>query len=511
MAKKLTKVVSGIPGFDEISHGGVPKGRTTLASGTSGSGKTVFSAQFLYKGVTECDENGVFVTFEETPDDIIKNTNSFGWDIGKLIKENKWAFVDASPDEADNLEVGTYDLGAFLARIEYAIKKVKAKRVVIDSVSALFTHFQDPGIIRRELYRLTYKLKQLNVTCIMTAERPVEDGQISRYGVEEFVSDNVILLHNRLTEQGERERTIEILKFRGSSHDSQEAALIVGDPGVSLYPRPKPKLTGRGFSEKISTGIKGLDTLFYGGVYKNSTTLITGASGCGKTVTTLHFIMEGAKQKENSLLIEFEESPGQLYRNAASFGWDLKKHVDDGTVQLVCHYPEDLKAEQYLKIIQELVITNKIKRLVLDSLSALQRIYDERKFREFVIGLNAFLKMHDVTSYLTNTTSQLLGITAITETHLSTATDNIIILKYVELGGQMRRLVSVLKQRGSMHKKELTEFEVSPEGVRMIGPFKGIENLMSGSARRIQVRFGDEEQQEQAERDFIGEAVAGRI
>lgn len=511
MAKKLTKIASGIPGFDVISHGGVPKGRTTLASGTSGSGKTVFSAQFLYKGVTEYGENGVFVTFEETPEDIIKNTNSFGWDIAKLVKENKWAFVDASPDEADNLEVGSYDLGAFLARIEYAIKKVKAKRVTIDSVSALFTHFQDPGIIRRELYRLTYRLKQLNVTCIMTAERPTEEGQISRYGVEEFVSDNVILLHNRLTKQGERERTIEILKFRGSSHDSQEAALIVGDPGVTLYPRPKPKLRGKGFSEKLSTGIKGLDDMFCGGVYKNSTTLITGASGTGKTVTTLHFIMEGAKRGENSLLIEFEESPGQLYRNAASFGWDLKKYVDDGTIQLVCHYPEDLKAEQYLQIIQDLVIANKVKRLALDSLSALQRIYDEEKFREFVIGLNAFLKMHDVTSYLTNTTSQLLGITAITESQLSTATDNIIILKYVELNGKMRRLISVLKQRGSMHKKELTEFEVSSEGVRIIGQFKGIENLMSGSARRIQVRFSDEEQQEQAERDFIGEAAAGRI
>ena len=192
MAKKLNKVPSGIPGFDEISHGGVPKGRTTLASGTSGSGKTVFSAQFIYKGITECDENGVFVTFEETPQDIIKNTNSFGWDISKLVKENKWAFVDASPDEADNLEVGKYDLGAFLARIEHAIKKIKAKRVAIDSVSALFTHFQDPGVIRRELYRLAYRLKQLKVTCIMTAERPIEEGQISRYGVEEFVSDKLI-------------------------------------------------------------------------------------------------------------------------------------------------------------------------------------------------------------------------------------------------------------------------------------------------------------------------------
>jgi circadian clock protein KaiC len=342
----------------------------------------------------------------------------------------------------------------------------------------------------------------------MTAERPLEDGQISRYGVEEFVSDNVILLHNRLNERGERERTIEILKFRGSTHDSEEAPLLVDKFGVSLYPRPKPKLRGKGFSKKISTGIGGLDNMLCGGVYKNSTTLITGASGTGKTVTTLHFIMEGAEKGEKSLLIEFEESPDQLYRNAESFGWNLKKYVDDGIVQLVCHYPEDLKAEQYFLMIQKLIVDNKVQRIALDSLSALQRIYSEEKFREFVIGLNAFLKMHDVTSLLTNTTSQLLGITEITETHLSTATDNIIILKYVELGGRMRRLLSVLKQRGSAHRKELVEFEVTTDsGIQIIGPFEGIENLMSGSARKIQISFGEE----QAERDFIAEAAAGRI
>ena len=508
MDKKFSKVLSGIPGFDTISRGGVPKGRTTLVSGTSGSGKTVFSVQFLYSGIVDHNETGVFVTFEETPTDIARNTGSFRWNINKLVKEGKWIFVDASPDETDHVEVGQYDLGAFLARIEHAIKKAGAQRVAIDSVSALFTHFQDPGIIRRELYRLTSRLKRLNVTCVMTAERPVEDGSISRYGVEEFVSDNVILLHNRLNLRGERERTVEILKFRGSTHDSEEAPLIVTARGMSIYPRPKPKLGGKGFSDKISTGISGLDELLHGGVYKNSTTLVSGASGTGKTVTTLHFIIEGARKKGKSLLIEFEESPDQLYRNAHSFGWDLKQYVDQGIVQLVCHYPEDLKAEQYLQMIQELVIDNKAKRVALDSLSALQRIYTEEKFREFVIGLNAFLKMYDVTSLLTNTTSQLLGVTEITETHLSTATDNIIILKYVELGGEMRRLVSVLKQRGSMHAKDLMEFTVDPkQGMQIVGPFHGIENLMGGSARRIDIRF-DEAASETA---FIEESRKGRI
>jgi circadian clock protein KaiC len=506
MAGKLSKVASGIPGFDEISHGGIPKGRTTLVSGTTGSGKTAFSAQFLYEGIVEFDENGVFVTFEENPQDIISNTKSFGWNIDKLVKENKWAFVDASPDDSISVEVGQYDLGAFLARIAYAVKKVKAKRVVIDSVSALFTHYQDMEGIRRELHKLTANLKKSNITCIMTAERPLEDGQISRYGVEEFVSDNVILLHNRLNSHGERERTIEILKFRGLTHDSEEAPLLVSIQGMNIYPRPRPKLRGKGFSQKISTGIKGLDDMLCGGVYRNSTTLLTGASGSGKTVATLHFIMEGAKHGEKSLLIEFEESPDQLYRNAASFGWDLKKYVDNGIVELLCHYPEDLRAEQYLQMIQNLVITKKAKRVVFDSISDIQSIYNERQFRTFIISLNALFKMHGITTIFTNTTSQILGVTEITETHLSTASDNIIILKYVELGGQMHRLISVLKQRGSKHKKDLMEFDITTDaGVEIIGPFKGVENLMYGSARRI-YQIGKED----AERDFIAKAVAGR-
>ena len=236
--------------------------------------------------------------------------------------------------------------------------------------------------------------------------------------------------------------------------------------------------------------------------------MISGASGTGKTVATLHFIIEGIKQGEESLLIEFEESPDQLFRNAASFGWDLKKYAEKGTVELICHYPEDLKAEQYLQMIQELVLKNKAKRVALDSLSALQRIYTEEKFREFVIGLNAFLKMHDVTALLTNTTSQLLGITQITETHLSTATDNILILKYVELGGRMRRLLSVLKQRGSRHKKELMEFEINPaRGMEILKPFENVENLMSGSARRVEIRFDESE----AEKAFLEESKIGRI
>jgi len=276
-----------------------------------------------------------------------------------------------------------------------------------------------------------------------------------------------------------------------------------------IYPRPRPKLIGKVFPQKISTGIKGLDELLCGGVYKNSTTLITGASGSGKTITALHFIMEGAKHGEKSLLIEFEESPDQLYRNAASLGWDLEKYVKKGLVKLICHYPADLKAEQYLKIIQDTVLVHKAKRIALDSISDINRIYNERKFHILVTGLSTFLKMSDATSVLTNTTAQLLEVKEITETHLSTAADNIIILKYVELEGRMHRVISVLKQRGSKHEKDLMEFEVIPSaGIEVIGPFRDVENLMNGSARRI---FRTGLSKEAAERDFIAEAAAGKI
>jgi len=497
----LSKTLSGIPGFDEISKGGIPYGRTTLVSGTSGSGKTVFAAQFLYKGIMEHGMNGVFVTFEERPIDIMRNMKSFGWDVKQLVDEKKWAFVDASPDESEKVEVGQYDLSGFLARIEYAIKSVDAKRVVIDSVSALFPRYEDASIIRKALYRTGSKLKEWGITAILTAERPVEDGAIARFGIEEFVSDNVILLHNRLTRRGDRERTVEILKFRGTGHDVNEAPLIVGADGMEIFPRPKPELRGKGSFDKLSTGVSGLDDMLHGGVYENSTTLLTGASGTGKTVSTLHFIIDGAKNGEKCMLIEFEESPEQLYRNAESFGWNLKEYVDNGLIQLVCHYPEDLKAEQYMKVIRDLVSESGPQRVGFDSLSALERIYDPEKFREFVIGLNAFLKMQGCTTFLTNTTNELLGLSQITSTHLSTTTDNIIILKYVELGGEMRRLISVLKARGSDHKKELTEYKIAGNGMEILGHFAGFEGLMSGSARRISVSFDEKE----SEREFLQE------
>jgi len=349
----------------------------------------------------------------------------------------------------------------------------------------LFSRYKKPDIIRSELYRIAAELKKIGVTTLLTGERPEERGLVSRYGIEEFVSDNVIILHNFL--EGERrQRKLEILKFRGTEHDTDEAAILVGKRGIEVYPRPRPEMARKSSNKKINTGVQGLDEMSFGGLYESSTTLITGASGTGKTMLGMQFMLEGAKNKEKGLFLAFEESPEQLLRNAESFGWTWKKHVGNGTIKLISIYPEDLPPEAYLKVIQDMIVTEKPKRFVLDSLSGLERVYAPEKFREFVVGLNAYLKNAGITTYLTNTTKSLLEIKSITETALSTLTDNIIILKYLELGGEMRRVINLLKARGSDHDKGIREFVIGKKGTVVGESFKGVKGLLAARAERLE-------------------------
>jgi len=309
----VEKLSTGISGFDYISMGGLPKGRNTLLSGTAGSAKTVFAAQFLCEGILRFGEKGVFVTFEESPQDIRKNMLGFGWDIRKFEDENKWAFVDASMSpEHETIEAGNYDLGALLARIEYAIKKTGASRVSLDSLGAVFGQFSRVEIIRRELFRLSSALKQMNVTSIMTAEKVSEDGEIARHGIEEFVADNVIILRNSL-EAEKRRRTIEILKFRGTLHSKGEFPFtILPEKGVVVIPLSAIELKQKSSNIRISSGNKLLDEMCGGGFFRDSIVLVSGATGSGKTLMATEFVCGGAKQNERCLLLAFEESREQL-------------------------------------------------------------------------------------------------------------------------------------------------------------------------------------------------------
>src|SRR5512141_115220 len=348
----VEKIATGISSFDIIAKGGLPRNRTTLISGTAGSGKTIFAVQFLAAGI-ELGVPGVFVTFEESASDIRKNMRSFGWDLAKWEKEGLLAFVDASPDPTiDSVESGSFDLGALLARVEHAVRKVKAERVAVDSLGAVFSQFSDQSIVRSELFRIASALKALGVTAIMTAERTDDYGPIARFGVEEFIADNVMILRNVL--EGEsRRRTIEILKFRGCDHQKGEYPFtIVPDGGIIVIPLSAMQLSMKSSAVRISSGNEQLDAMCGGGLFRDSVTLVSGATGTGKTLTVTQFLQGGAADGERCLLLAFEESRDQLFRNATGWGFDFEAMEKEGLLRVVCDYPDVSGLEDWLVTIQ---------------------------------------------------------------------------------------------------------------------------------------------------------------
>jgi len=482
----IEKLETGIPGFDFIAGGGLPKGRTTLVSGTSGSAKTVLATQFLAEGIMKADEGGVFVTFEERPKDICRNMNGFGWEIGEWETMGKWAFVDASPDPSGNVIInGDYDLGGLMARIENAVSKVNAKRVVIDSIGSIFTQLSDTTIVRGELFRLTSLLKEMDVTALITAERLEEYGEVARYGVEEFVADNVIILRNAL-EQEKRRRTVEILKFRGTSHQKGEYPFsVLPGSGIIVIPLSAMELQQKSSVIRITSGNTELDKMCGGGFFRDSIILVSGATGNGKTLMATEFIAGGAKNGERCLLLAFEESRQQLFRNASGWGFDFEKLENDGTLKVVCEYPETAGLEDHLIKIRAEIDEFKPNRLVVDSLSALERVSSIKGFREFVIALTSFVKHGEIATLFTATTPNLMGGTSVTETHISTITDSIILLRYVEMYGEMRRGITVLKMRGSMHDKDIREYTIDGTGMHIDKPFRNVTGIISGTPTYI--------------------------
>ena len=479
--EELEKLKTGIPGFDHVAQGGLPKHRTTLVAGTAGSAKTVFAVQFLAEGIEKADESGVFVTFEESPEDIRKNMRGLGWDIESWEKAGKWAFVDASPEpEEEMVLTGSYDLGALLARIEHAIRKVEAQRVSMDSLGAIFTKFQDSAVIRGELFRIASALKRMKVTAIVTGERSEEYGEIARHGVEEFVADNVIVLRNVL-EATKRRRTIEILKFRGTTHQKGEYPFtVIPGEGIIVIPLSAIELKQRSSTVRITSGNPELDKICNGGFFRDSIILISGATGAGKTLMVAEFINGGAVNDERCLLFAFEESREQLIRNASGWGVDFEQLEKEGKLKVVCEYPESAGLEDHLIAMKAMINEFKPNRIAVDSLSALERVSTIKSFREFVISLTSFIKHYEVAGLFTATTASLMGGTSIMETHISTITDSIILLRYVEMYGEMQRGITVLKMRGSMHDKDIRRFSIDGDGMHIGEPFRTVTGIMTG-------------------------------
>ena len=474
----LERVKTGVEAFDELVMGGLPRARTTVVGGTPGSGKTVFATQFLAHGITQFDENGVLVTFEEPPADIQANMSGFGWDLARWKKDGRLAFVDASPPPNDELVIGDFDLAGLLSRIQHAAKSVNARRVVLDSLTQLFDHFiGDPKILRRELFHISTALKKTGLTVLMTAERNSEYGEITRHRLEEFVADNVIILRNVLYRE-KRRRTIEVLKMRGSHHVEGEAPFtLLGGRGVVAIPLSSLRLEQHSSTLRVTSGNVDIDEMCGGGFFRDSVTLVSGATGTGKTLLVTNFVSGGVEAGEKVIMFGYEESRGQLFRNASGWGADFARMEADGKLKVVSLYPEAQGLPDHLLTIQGMVDEFKPNRIAVDSLSALERIAPETGFREFLISLTSFIKKREIAGLCTATSKSLLGGESASEQHISTMTDSIILLRYIQERETMHRGLMVLKMRGSEHAKEIRRFSIDGTGMHLGEPFKEAPNV----------------------------------
>ncbi len=481
----LAKIATGIPGFDVFSEGGLPEGRSTLIAGTAGSGKTIFANQFLIEGIKR-GENGVFVTFEESPQMLRKNMRGFNWDIQQWEAEGKWMFVDASPaDHNLPLISGEYDLEPLISRLKHAINQVNAKRVAIDSLSSVFSYVPNMAQVRAILFKLAQILRELEITAVLTCERTIDYGAISRYGVEEFVADNVIIMRNALLKE-KRRRTIEILKYRGVSHQHGEFPLtIIPHQGIVVIPFATDVLKSKSSSQRVTTGNEELNRMCGGGWFKGSIILVSGATGTGKTLMTTEFIDGGIKNDEKCLLFALEESHEQLLRNALGWGIDYEQMETAGKLKIICRYPETMGLESHFVKMREEIEEFKPQRVAIDSISALERISSSKGFREFLLTLNILFKEKGITTLCTANTANSLESDSITQSNISTNTDLIILLRYVEIYGEIKRGLAILKMRGSQHDKNIREISIDQNGMSIGQTFRHIVGILSGNLTYI--------------------------
>lgn len=478
----MRRLKVGVPGFDEVAQGGLPQGRSTLVAGTSGAGKTLLGLQFLAAGSRLFGEAGVLVTLDERPEDLIANVESLGWHFERLIADGQIAIVDASSTSSEEtIESGGFDFGGLAARIAHAIRTVKASRVVIDPLDAPFAQFTDAVAVRRELGRVIRSLRPYDVTALVTAERTEEYGPVARFGVEEFMVDNVIILRNALAHE-RRRRTLEILKFRGCDHHKGEYTFAI-DPrsGIEVVPTSAIEFLEAASMVPISLGNPELDALCDGGIHSDSVLLVSGATGTGKTLMALQFVSGGLAARERATFLSLEESEGQIVRNATSWGMDLESPLRQGRLRILSRYPERMGLEDLLVEIKRELEDFGPSRLVIDGMTALEHISNAKGFREFVVSVYSYLKRHQIAALMTTTAKTLSGGNSASGADLSTAADGIILLRYLELEGEVRRGVLVLKLRGRRHDHAIHEYEIDNQGMRVLGPIGGLSIVLGGA------------------------------
>jgi circadian clock protein KaiC len=475
---------TGIKGFDEIAMGGLPVGRPTLVTGTTGSGKTLLAIEFLARGILRFDQPGGFVTTEETTEDIRRNAMSLGFDIAGWEADGRWVFVDASADVGEVQTVGSYDFGALLARIDHAIGQSGARRVSFDSFSSVFARFHDPRLIRHELVRIVAALKSLGVTLVLTSERLHEYDGLTRHTVEEFVLDNVIILRNVLRDE-RRRRTVEIVKLRGMPHRTGEWLFTI-DPreGFVVIPLGVMRPFRHASRTRVSTGNTELDAMVGGGLFKDAVVLLNGPTGAGKTLTALQFACTDEGSCESCLFCTFDETHGQLVRNAAGWGIDLEAMEEENRLSVVADYPEVVGPEEHFLRLRHAIADMEPARVVIDTISSLERVISARALLDFVIALTSLCREREITTLITTSSGALMtpGAELSGAVELGAVSDVSIMLRYLESGGDIQRAIAVLQVRGSAHDHTIRQVGIDDTGLHIGEPLSKVGNIISGGA-----------------------------
>ncbi|MDO7844779.1 circadian clock protein KaiC [Hymenobacter sp. M29] len=481
---QLPKSPTGIEGLDEITEGGLPKGRPTLICGSAGCGKTLMGIEFLVRGIQEFDEPGVLMAFEETGEELAANVASLGFDL-KDLQERKMLRVDhVHVDRSEIEETGEYDLEGLFIRLGYAIDSIGAKRVVLDTIESLFSGFPNQGVLRSEIRRLFRWLKDRGVTTVITAERG--DGTLTRQGLEEYVSDCVILLDNRVIDQITTRR-LRIVKYRGSTHGTNEYPYLITEDGISVLPVTSLRLEHEVSNNIVSSGIPALDEMFgRRGFYQGSSVLITGTAGTAKTTLASAFAEKICQQGQRCLFFAFEESPQQLIRNMGSVGIDLQTHVRENRLRIEASRPTLNGLEQHLVTLHRLVKEFRPDAVVIDPITNLITVGNVSEVRSMLTRLIDFLKVSGITAFFTALVNGGAGRAEMTEEGVSSLVDTWISVRDLEGIGERNRGLSILKSRGMAHSNQVREFIVTDHGIELLDVVLGPTGIVTGAGRLTQ-------------------------
>jgi circadian clock protein KaiC len=488
--RMLPKAPTGVLGLDQITGGGLPRGRPTLVCGGAGCGKTMLAAEFLVRGATEFDEPGVLMTFEETAAELAQNLRSLGIDLERLVQKKRIAVDHVHVERSEIEETGEYDLEGLFIRLGHAIDTVGAKRVVLDSLDVLFTGLPDENILRAELRRLFHWLKARGVTAIITGERG--ESSLTRHGLEEYVADCVILLDHRIVDQVSTRR-LRVVKYRGSAHGTNEYPFMIGDRGVSVLPVTSLRLEYGASTKRMATGVAGIDAMLGGkGVFRGSSVLVTGAPGSGKSTIGTAFARAACERGERALIFTYEESPSQLVRNMRSIGMHLQSHVDAGRLRIHASRPPLDGLEQFLVAMHHEVINFAPHVVVMDPISNLSLERDEVGLKPTLMRLVDFLRQAGITGVFTALTTDLPHPESDSQLGVSSLMDTWLMLTNRESNGERTRTVQVVKARGMAHSNQVREWIFTSRGIELIDVYRHEGRVLTGEARAADQRRSDQ-------------------